>query len=471
VTFLPLRTRPLGDQGEALCVSDGGRFFAGSEEFLQRLGGDALSASDRDFLAREGHAIRADDDLGQAAHAYGVAERLTRAGPLDYLILVPTLRCNLSCSYCQVSRASLSARGFDWTDETLAAVLDVIDRLPGNRLKIEFQGGEPTLRPDLLWAVIERCQRFEERQVVVCTNLHDLSPEILELFDNPELYISTSLDGDAATHGKQRTGGEAATGQFLGNLRAVIDRYGPHKVSALPTIDAASPPDIDALIDAYAGNGLDSIFLRPINYQGFARKRHSDSREQSAGWRDYHERFVREIIARNWQDRSRVLEETYFSICLRRVFQPGQDRHVDLRNPNPMGVDYIVVDYDGTVYPTDEARMLSRSGVIDLAIGDVASGWATEKRDLLNRHATNQFDPACQRCVYQPYCGRDLVDDLARYGRVDMPRPETAFCRRHLHIFDFIFALVYEDDPAVRYSLSRWLRLAGTPPALGVRLA
>lgn len=469
-TFMPLRTRPLG--GEAiLCVNDAGRFFAGSDGFLDRLAGDSLSPADMAFLARDGHAVREGDSLGQAAHAYGVAERLTRAGPLDYLILVPTLRCNLSCSYCQVSRAGVGQRGFDWSDETLAAVLDVIDRLPGDRLKIEFQGGEPTLRPDLLRAVIERCARFGEAQFVVCTNLHELNPEILEIFDRDDLYISTSLDGDAATHDRNRIGSASATSRFMGNLASLIERYGPHKISALPTINPASPPEIDGLIDSYAKFGLDSIFLRPINFQGFARKRHKESREQGSAWRDYYEGFVRAIIARNWADRSRVLDETYFSICLRRVFQPGRDRHVDLRNPNPMGVDYIVVDYDGTVYPTDEARMLSRSGVIDLSIGDVASGWEGETRDLLNRHSTNQFDPACQRCAYQPYCGRDLVDDLARYGRVDVPRLETAFCRRHLHIFDFIFRLVYEDDPAVRYSLSRWLRLAGTPPALGARLS
>jgi len=467
--LLPLRTRPLGET-QALCVGDAGRFFAAPPEFIDRLAGDDLSANDRAFLSREGHLIAASDELGASAHAYGVAERLTRAGALDYLILVPTLRCNLSCSYCQVSRAGPNQPGFDWSDETLAAVLDLLDRLPAERIKIEFQGGEPTLRPDLLRAIIARCERFEEHQFVVCTNLHELSAEILELFDRDDLYISTSLDGDAATHGRNRTGGEAPTGQFLGNLRSVIDRYGPEKLSALPTIDATNPPEIDALIGSYAEYGLSSIFLRPINFQGFARKRHRDSREQSVAWRDYYERFVRRVIERNWQDRSRVLEEAYFSICLRRIFQPGQDRHVDLRNPNPMGVDYIVIDYDGTVYPTDEARMLSRSGVIDLSIGDVESGWEGEKRELLNRHATNQFDPACQRCAYQPYCGRDLVDDIARYGRIDLPRTETEFCRKHLHIFDFIFRLIYEDDPAVRYSLSRWLRLAGTPAALGMRL-
>jgi His-Xaa-Ser system radical SAM maturase HxsB len=467
--FLPLRTRPL--EAEALCVSDAGRFFAGSRAFLGRLAGDALSDGDRDFLAGEGHLIDNGDELGEAAHAYGLAERLTRAGPLDYIILVPTLRCNLSCSYCQVSRAGVAQPGFDWDDATLVAVLALLDRLPGDRIKIEFQGGEPTLRPDLLRAVIARCERFAERQFVICTNLQELTPEILALFDRDDLYISTSLDGDAATHAKQRTGGDAPTGVFLGNLEVVLDRYGPGKVSALPTIDPVSPPDIDDLIDSYASRGLDSIFLRPINYQGFARKRHKESREQGAAWRAYHERFVRRIIARNWRDRSRILEETYFSICLRRVFQPGRERHVDLRNPNPMGVDYIVVDHDGIVYPTDEARMLSRSGVIDLSIGDVATGWETEKRKALNFEATNQFDPACQRCAYQPFCGRDLVDDIARYGRVDMPRTETEFCRKHIHLFDFVFELIYSNDPAVRYSLSRWLHLSGTPLALGQRLA
>lgn len=467
---LPMRTRYLRETGH-LCVGDNGRFLLAPDPLVARLASGTPGDDDLSHLRRDGLALRADDLFGQAAHAYNVAERLNRAGPLDYLILVPTLRCNLSCSYCQVSRVQEGARGFDWSDDTLGAVLALLDRLPGDRIKIEFQGGEPTLRPDLIRAVIERCERFEEKQFVICTNLQRLSPEILALFDRDDLYISTSLDGDQATHLRNRTASETATDQFLANLSMLLERHGPRKLSALPTIDPAAPPAIDDLIDAYAGFGLDSIFLRPINYQGFARKRHQGSREQDAGWRAYYEQFVRAVIARNWADRGRVLEETYFSICLRRIFQPGRDRHLDLRNPNPMGLDYIVVDHDGIVYPTDEARMLSRSGVVDLAIGDVFTGWATERRDLMNHAATNQFDPACQRCVYQPYCGRDLVDDLARYGRVDMPRLDTEFCRRHLHIFDLIFRLIYEEDPAVNHSLSRWLRLAGTPPALGARLA
>lgn len=452
-------------------VSDAGRFAVASDAFVERLYRDSLTRGEEDILAVDGHLLRDDDALGFAAHVRGVADRIARAGPLDYLILVPTLRCNLACSYCQVSRVAEGRQGFDWNAETLAGVLAIIDGITAPRVKIEFQGGEPTLRPDLIQAVIEQCERFPVREIVICTNLQRLDDEILSIIDRPEVFVSTSLDGDAATHGRNRTGGHEATRAFMANLDLVMRRHGPGKVSALPTIDASSPPDPDALIDTYAAVGIDSLFLRPINHQGFARKRHRTSREQDDAWRDYHARFVRRLIERNWADRGRVLEETYLSIALRRILRPGADRHVDLRDPNPMGTDYVVIDFDGTAYPTDEARMLARSGVVDLSIGDVHSGWATETRDVLNAHVTNRGDPTCDRCAYQPYCGRDVVDDIARYGRIDLPRHETDFCRRHLHFFDLAFDLLYSDDPAVRHSLARWLRLPGTPASFGPVLA
>lgn len=323
------------------------------------------------------------------------------------------------------------------------------------------------MRPDLIRAVINRAHRFEQKQFVICTNLQSVDDVVLSLFDDPNVFVSTSLDGGPETHRRNRTGDDVSTRRFFANLRMIVDRYGPTKVSALPTVDASDPPDMGELIDTYAEYGLESIFLRPINYQGFARKKHSSSREQGADWRAYYERFVFELIERNWTDRRRVLEETYLSIVLRRIFRPGSERHVDLRNPNPIGLDYIVVDHDGTIYPTDEARMLTRSGVIDLSIGNISDGWDTEKRRQLNDHASNQFDPDCSRCAYQPFCGRDVIDDIARYGSIARPRHETDFCRKHMHLFDFAFRLIYCDSPKVRYSLAKWLRLPAIPQSFG----
>lgn len=468
MTHLALRSRALAN-GSLVHVNESGGFLGSGLDFARRLALGKLDRRDLVQLQEFGHAIADGDELALHHHDFRVAQRLTKAGPLDYLILVPTLRCNLSCSYCQVSRVAASAKGFDWDEATLNNVLALLDDLTSPSIKIEFQGGEPTLRPDLVARVIERCERFEQKQFVICTNLHHLDDKIWQLFDRPDLYISTSLDGTMAAHAKQRT--LAETPLFERNLRAVIDRYGPTKLSALPTIDPTDPPDPDKIIDTFNQYGLTSIFLRPINFQGFARKRHAHSQKVDAAWNLYHRKFLHALIERNWNDKSQVFEETYFSICLRRIFTPQQDRHVDLRNPNPMGVDYVVIDYDGKIYPTDEARMLSRSRVVDLCLGQVGENWRGETWRMLNDNSTNQFDPDCQRCAYQPYCGRDIVDDLARYGTLDIERTKTAFCKRHMAIFDLVFELLFDPSPAVRYSLSRWLRLDGESSSFGPEIS
>lgn len=468
MSIAPLRLRAQR-AGAVLCTGDGGGFFRTSPAFASRLAADALSARDLAFLEDRGDWVTPGQGLAWEVLAQRQARRLDLARILDYLILVPTLRCNLSCAYCQVSRVAETRPGFDWDENTLAQVLAFIDGLETSRIKIEFQGGEPTLRTDLIQAVIGRCARFDHAEFVICSNLQNVDDAVLAIFDRDDVFISTSLDGNAATHERHRTAAPEKTARFLANLEFLIARYGPGKISALPTIDPDAPPDPDDLIDSYARYGFGSIFLRPINFQGFARKRFKRALSGAATWPAYHEAFVRRIIARNWRDRvggdgdgsGRVLEETYLSICLRRIFQPGAERHVDLRNPNPMGIDYLVIDHDGTFYPTDEARMLARAGVIDLSIGHVADGVDTDKRRMLNRSASNSFDPDCQACAFQPYCGRDVVDDLTRYGTIAVPRLETEFCRRHRRIFDFSFELIYSTDPAVRYSLCRWLGLPG----------
>lgn len=460
MSVAPLRLRAQRDGG-VLCTSDGGSFFRTSPAFAARLASNALAEDDRRHLEGRGDWIEPGQGLAWEMLAYAQARRFSLARGLDYLILVPTLRCNLSCDYCQVSRVAETRGGFDWDEETLEHVLAFIDALETSQLKIEFQGGEPTLRLDLIQAVIDRCGRFDHAEFVICSNLQQVDDAVLAIFDREDVAISTSLDGDETVHQRHRTGSADKTAAFLANLEKLTRHYDPGKISALPTVDPRNPPEADALIDSYTRFGLNSIFLRPINFQGFARKRYKQAVAGAETWDAYYEDFVRTLIARNWQDRSRVLEETYLSICLRRIFQPGAERHVDLRNPNPMGVDYLVIDHDGTIYPTDEARMLARSGVIDLSIGSVAEGIDTEKRILLNRSASNSYDPDCQACAFQPYCGRDVVDDLSRYGTIAIPRLETEFCRRHRHIFDFAFELIYSSDQATRYSLCRWLGVPG----------
>lgn len=384
---------------------------------------------------------------------------------MSYLILVPTLRCNLACSYCQVSRVAERASGFDWSEETLNSVLQFIQNLRVPRLKVEFQGGEPLLALSLLKRVREFCRtHLAEVEFVICTNLQSISQEAFEFLSHEDVTISTSFDGTQDLHRKQRMSSDEEMQCFLSNFRRILAKCGPNKITALPTLDLDSLPTATDLLDGYFEWGMSSIFLRPIANYGFARKAH-DAQAISDNWYKFHQEVVAEMIQRNFQQGTNF-EDYYLSLCLRRMLRSDVNGHVDLRNPNLMGKDYIVIDYDGTFYPTDEARMLTRTGQIDLSVGHVSKGVDQNKLNTLNAYSSNFGDPDCDSCRHQVYCGRDVIDDLSRYGRIDLPRSETEFCKRHLYMFGLIDGLLQSPDPAVRHSLALWAGIPSWDPIL-----
>lgn len=463
MTVWPLRFRTAPDG--LVFTDDAGGWFKSDEPFLDRYATGNLNGEDHRFLRAGGHEFGQAGDLAHTAFAWRWATRLAATRPLSYVIVVPTLRCNLSCGYCQVSRAGEQARGYDWSEDIADHVLRFLDQVRVDEIKVEFQGGEPLLRLDLLDRVRAFCQkRFKQSTFVVCTNLQRLGDEEWAFLNDADTFISTSLDGDPLTHRRQRTQTDGATSEFYRNLVEAIDRFGPDKLSALPTIDIENPPDLAGLADIYEEFGLRSIYLRPINHHGFARRRYVQQ-NGIAAWNQLHSNFIDMLVERNYRT-GRSMEEYYFSQCLRRVLGGRTDNHVDLRNPNLAASDYLVIDYDGRLYPSDEARMLARIGHVDLSVGDVVNGLDRQAVATLNSMALNNFDPDCIHCAYQPFCGTDAIDDVSRYGRVDRPRHDTWFCGRHMAIFDKVFELIYRDDEAARASLAAWAGVAAWPAVL-----
>ena len=138
--------------------------------------------------------------------------------------------------------------------------------------------------------------------------------------------------------------------------------------------------------------------------------------------------------------------ETNLSLHLNRICKLGANGHVDLRSPNPAATDYLVIDYDGTFYPSDESRMLSRVGLIDLSIGNFDKGLDKKKIAQFNKMQNNEEYELCRNCAYQPYCGVDVVDDLSRYHSIHHEKSETHFCKMRMSTFDYIFSKIKKKD-------------------------
>jgi His-Xaa-Ser system radical SAM maturase HxsB len=457
----PFRFRPVADR--MLVTNEAGEYGIFDDGVIDRLFAKTLSDTESQKL-RDLSIIFPDGETWPLA---SLMRRLRQKhkpaqAHLSYLIVIPTLRCDLSCSYCQVSRASLDAKGFDWTDEHVAQFEGFLDRMSGDRLKLEFQGGEPTVRPDLLRRIIDLSKRrFPKAEFVICTNLTRITPEIEDIFARDDVTLSTSIDGPPAVMTANRTGGADISDAVFRNFEYIVGKYGSSKVSALPTITDKTIGDPKALIDLYVSLGFQSIFLRPVNFMGFARKKHTSLSRDFETWNEFYGKAIEYIAEIN---ETRYFEEFYLSLIVRSIFASAPNGYVDLRSPSRFASDYCVIDFDGTLYPSDEARMLSRTRTVDLSIGSLASGFDAGKLEALNRHAINQTHPDCIHCAYLPYCGIDIVDDISREGRIDVPKHETWFCKRQTALFDLIFEKVARQDARYMSMFLKWLYRRETPP-------
>ena len=183
-------------------------------------------------------------------------------------LFVVTLRCEHSCPYCQVSRRSGDRGRYDMSEETAMRALRVALSAPPKNIKIEFQGGEPLLNFELIRIIVEEAKRRSEVagkkvEFVITTNLALMTEDILAFCRDHSILISTSLDGPADLHNRNRPrpGGNSHALAEAG-IRRAQEVLGKDRVGALMTTTEASLGRVEDIVDEYVRLGLDGIFLR-----------------------------------------------------------------------------------------------------------------------------------------------------------------------------------------------------------------
>lgn len=399
--------------------------------------------------------------LEQAAHRTRKAYLLE--GPALHIFVV-TLRCDHSCQYCQVSRANLDAAGYDMSEEDAEAALDRVFESPAETVTIEFQGGEPTLRFDLVRGIVEGAHRRNAMagktlRFSMVSTLHHLDRRALEFCAEHEIHLSTSIDGAASVHDAQRPNPTrdawARTVAALSEARAVLGHEG---VVALPTITRRALDDPRGLVDLYRQLGFSSIFLRPVSPYGFARKTRRSLGYDMVAFLRFYEAALDYILELN--ARGVAFEEVYASVLLRHILTPFHSGYVDLRSPAGAGLGALVYNYDGQVYPSDEARMAAETGDARFALGPVSRPLdellASPAIAWLRTGAVAEELPGCRECAFVPFCGADPVYHAAAHGDPIGRRAESEFCAKHLRLFRLFFRRLADADPETLRTFTAW---------------
>lgn len=379
-------------------------------------------------------------------------------------ILVASLRCEHSCPYCQVSRQSSDKDAYDMSPETAKLALDAAFRSPSQNIKIEFQGGEPLLNFDLIEEVVveaEARNAFEQRNLgfVIATNLALLDDRVIEFCRAHDVYVSTSLDGPADLHNRNRPRpGRNSWELATAGIQRVREELGVDRVSALMTTTRSSLGRVREIIDVYVEQGLTSLFLRPLSPYGFAIKTKSFAAYDVERWLPFFEEGLDYIIELNKAGIPMV--EQYSATILKKMLTNDDPGYVDLTSPAGIGIGALVYNYDGDVYASDEGRMLAEMGDKTFRLGNLHQDSYEEimLSEALLRPLEESFtlsSPMCQDCAFEPYCGSDPTYHHATEGDYIGRKPTSGFHRRNSAIFRLLLER-FEADADTRALFRTW---------------
>lgn len=382
-------------------------------------------------------------------------------------MVVPTLRCNSSCIYCQVARKNIDDHEADMTKQTAKKVIKTIFQSPSPYIKIEFQGGDPSTSFDMVRYMIEEAEwqnlfKKKDLSFVICTNVTLLKPEEVKYLKKHRCYISTSLDGPKDLHNTNRPLQDTTHTheKFEEKIRMIRDICGPYSVSALMTTSKHSLGRFKDIVDEYVRMGFDSIFFRALNPYGFAKQYKDKIAYPVEDFIDNFKEGLDYIIELN--KKGRFFVEGYTALLLKRILTPYATGFVDLQSPAGVGIAGVIYDWDGNVYVADEGRMLARFKDYYFKLGNVneddyQSMFNGKKLHHIIENACTECLPMCSECVFLPYCGADPVRNYSEQGDIVGHRPTSEMCKKNTAIIHYLFELLKKNDPEINRIFWSWL--------------
>ncbi len=370
-------------------------------------------------------------------------------------MIVITLRCNCLCKYCHASSVDFTSKDYDMTWDTAKKTIDMIFQTPSMDIKIEYQGGEPLLNWEILKQSVlyaEFLNKIAKKKLgfVICTNLMEITDEQIKFCQKHNIEISTSLDGVKEIHDCNRKSRilDSSYDAFVKNSGRVKSVIGKDGCAPLLTITKANLHRLREVIDEYINQGYNTVFLRALNPYGNAIKNKDDLGYSTEEFVEAYKDALDYIIKLNKSGTSFV--ECFAALFLSRILTPFSTGFVDLQSPSGAGISGTIYNYDGKIYPADEARMLARMGDDYFCMGtvndkytDVFNGKII--RDIVFNSCVETM-PVCSECVYQQYCGADPIRNYLETKNLMGYRLTSGFCQKNKMILDHLFNLLKNAD-------------------------
>lgn len=367
-------------------------------------------------------------------------------------MIVPTLRCDHTCKYCQVSRASLTAGQYDLDENLIPNIISHIKKLSSKPYKIEIQGGEPLLRFDLIQKIYqEAADKLGEDNIefIITSSLSLLSDEMIFWSKEKPIFYSVSLDGTELIHNKNRVLPKGNSYQLVvKNIKKLQNAIGKSRVATVTTVTKALLDDPMALLLAHREVEIFDMFIRPISPYGFAKGKNDYTIEE---YLDFYEKLLNLII--HFNDEGIPFVEHSAAIHIKRLRNPNFCGYADLKSPSGLIFNSLLFNYDGKLYGSDESRMLQKVFPdINFSIGDIESLSFTQNpiyHQILS-NSLNMLQIGCEKCAFQPFCGSDPCQNISLFGEPVGDKSLSRFCSYHKGMFKLLVRKIEEPTASAK---------------------
>jgi His-Xaa-Ser system radical SAM maturase HxsB len=465
-TILPYRFMRFGK--DILLVNEAGEFIFMSENDFVKLRTYQLDIKDETFMNMKNKHIVADTDPTLPIYLLATKYRTKKSFLNDFTalhIFIITLCCNQKCKYCQANSEDEARTDYDMNTETAKKCVDMVFKSPSPAIKIEFQGGEPFLNFETVKFVVQYAKQLngayqKNLEFVICTNLLGLNEEILNYLEKHKIWVSTSLDGPRNLHDANRIT-RKGTGTYdivSKNIQLAQDKLGNDRVSALMVTTRDNVDKLNDVVDEYIKQRFNSIFIRTMHPFGRAAKVKLGY-DVKTFIKNY-KKTLDYIIRLNLDGAS--FSEQYATIILKKILTPFATGFVDLQSPAGTGISCAVYGYNGDVFVSDEARMLSKMGDNRFLMGNVHKNSYQEIfngkviRETIENSCVETM-PLCSECAFQMYCGADPVRNYSVQGDLMGHRLTSEFHQINYLIIRHLMELIKQNDADIMNIFWSWI--------------
>lgn len=338
---------------------------------------------------------------------------------IKQVYIAVTNKCNLSCGYCYAIEKNLKSKIFSFP--TFKQIVDGICNYSISKcIEIIFHGGEPLLAKP---SFFEDCLSYAQKKMQesgkevdfgVQTNLTLMTFDLLDLFQQYSVSISSSLDGPETIHNSARQDWKK-TKEWFGEIK----KRGM-KISPIIVCSKHNYSHIEEIFQMFDQMGIRHIQIN-IATSNISLIKNSPYAPLSSS-----EIFM---VYKNIVDcchKYKIKEEKMYHM-LTRYMGTSTDYMNSLGCENPFchaGSSMIVFTSDGEMYPCSPCVSLAKHG-IDFKIGNFGEEMSQDvyyDRLSFFHRKSNRYLYECQQCSANKICefdcpGFDKIDSMTRINK------------------------------------------------------